>query len=135
MNKEKKNKGKKKLFRKVQSMVEYAFLIGTVSAALIAMNTYAKRGIQAVVKLSADTLSEGAAGGQAGAISDNQQTWFIEWQPDEPKRDSSLRNETLKKQQVDSAGGKITAAEGSLRKSGAVYTYSVSSMKEDKVIE
>jgi Flp pilus assembly pilin Flp len=41
---------------RAQSMVEYALLLGVVSAALIAMQFYMKRGIQGAVKVSADQL-------------------------------------------------------------------------------
>lgn|SRR3989338_363044 len=39
-----------------QSIVEYGILIGLVSAALISMNTYMKRGLQAGIKIAADSL-------------------------------------------------------------------------------
>jgi len=42
---------------KTQSIIEYILLIGLVGTVLIGMNTYAKRGIQAVIKLSADKLA------------------------------------------------------------------------------
>jgi len=37
-------------------MIDYVLLIGVVSAALIAMQVYMKRGIQGMVKVSADQL-------------------------------------------------------------------------------
>ncbi|MDD5004887.1 MAG: hypothetical protein PHS34_06955 [Candidatus Omnitrophica bacterium] len=39
-----------------QSIAEYALLIAVVSAALLAMQIYMKRGIQSVIKYSADQL-------------------------------------------------------------------------------
>ena len=39
-----------------QSLSEYVIFIGVVSAALMGMQTYVKRGIQAVVKTQADAL-------------------------------------------------------------------------------
>ena len=39
-----------------QSMVDYVLLLGVISAALIAMQVYMKRGIQAAVKVSCDQL-------------------------------------------------------------------------------
>lgn len=40
-----------------QSIVEYVLVVMVVSAAVMAMSTYAKRGIQASVKVAADRLS------------------------------------------------------------------------------
>lgn len=40
-----------------QSIVEYVLVVMVVSAAVMAMQTYAKRGIQASVKVAADRLS------------------------------------------------------------------------------
>ncbi|MFH1768027.1 MAG: hypothetical protein ABH858_02560 [Candidatus Omnitrophota bacterium] len=121
--------------KKAQSIVEYTFIIGIISAALMSMNTYAKRGIQAVIKLSADKFSEGDAGGQTGAIPNLQQTWFTNWQPTEPKRKAQSRSGTLKKHEINSASGKVTAVAGTLRKSGTIFNYSIGYMKQDKVIE
>jgi len=44
--------------KKAQSLTEYAILIGIVTAALIAMQIYIKRGIQGRIKDLADQLSE-----------------------------------------------------------------------------
>ena len=41
---------------KAQSIMEYAILIGIVSAAIMAMNVYVKRGVQAGIKFSADQM-------------------------------------------------------------------------------
>ncbi|MFC1675079.1 hypothetical protein ACFL1K_04270 [Candidatus Omnitrophota bacterium] len=43
---------------KAQSIVEYAILIGIISAALFAVQMYMKRGIQSVVKLTADEIGD-----------------------------------------------------------------------------
>lgn len=40
-----------------QSIVEYAILLGIVTAAVLGMQVYAKRGIQAGLKMTADSLS------------------------------------------------------------------------------
>ena len=40
-----------------QSVAEYAILIGVVSAAIIGMSTYAKRGMQGMIKKAADDMS------------------------------------------------------------------------------
>lgn len=45
-----------KFRKKSQSMVEYTLIIGTVALALTFMSTYGQRGIQSVIKLSADNL-------------------------------------------------------------------------------
>jgi|GEM_PF-1945485 len=47
-------------FRRGQNLAEYALIIGVVSLALVAMQTYFKRGIQSIVKVSADELSRNA---------------------------------------------------------------------------
>lgn len=39
-----------------QSVIEYAILIGIVASALMAMQVYIKRGVQAGIKVSADEL-------------------------------------------------------------------------------
>lgn len=46
--------------RKAQSFVEYCVLIGVIVMALIAMQSYIKRGIQGQMKGSFDQLAEGA---------------------------------------------------------------------------
>ncbi len=43
---------------KAQSLIEYALILAIVAAALMGMQAYMKRGIQAAVKLSADQLGE-----------------------------------------------------------------------------
>ncbi len=43
--------------RRGQSITEYAILLGTVSVAMLSMNLFLKRGIQAAVKNAADGLS------------------------------------------------------------------------------
>ena len=47
-----------------QAIVEYAILIGVITAAIVGMQTYAKRGIQATVKLAADQIGSQRQGGQ-----------------------------------------------------------------------
>ncbi len=47
---------------KAQSISEYVILIGLVSMALIGMQVYMKRGIQAVVKEAADELGQQSKG-------------------------------------------------------------------------
>jgi len=42
--------------RRGQQVVEYAFLVTIISAALLYMSQYAKRGIQAVIKASSDQI-------------------------------------------------------------------------------
>lgn len=51
-----------------QSFAEYAVLIGVVTAAILGMQLYAKRGLQASVKMAADQLSpfRNEAGGDPG---------------------------------------------------------------------
>lgn len=44
--------------RKAQALIEYAMVIGVVSAAFIAINVYMKRGIQAQIRISADELGK-----------------------------------------------------------------------------
>lgn len=46
--------------RKGQNLAEYALIIGVVSLALVAMQAYFKRGVQSIVKGSADELSRNA---------------------------------------------------------------------------
>ena len=48
--------------KKAQSLLEYIFLIGIVTMALFAMNTLFKRGIQGIIKVTADQI-----GNQQGA--------------------------------------------------------------------
>lgn len=47
---------RKRVNSRAQSISEYVLVIGLVSAALVGMQVYMKRGIQAVVKDSADEL-------------------------------------------------------------------------------
>lgn len=42
--------------RRAQGITEYALIIATVAAALMAMQVYFKRGVQSVVKVSVDQL-------------------------------------------------------------------------------
>ncbi len=46
------------MIKKSQSITEYTFIVGIVSLALVAMSSYGRRGIQAVIKLSSDKLGE-----------------------------------------------------------------------------
>ena len=45
-----------------QAIVEYAVLIGIVAAALVTMQTYIKRGIQAGIKVAADQIGDQSQG-------------------------------------------------------------------------
>ena len=45
-----------------QTILEYAIMLGVVTSAILAMQIYAKRGIQSVVKLNADQLGDQADG-------------------------------------------------------------------------
>lgn len=54
---------RRKRFLTGQAIIEYALFAGVVIAALIAMQGYMKRGIQAVVKASADDIGDEKAGG------------------------------------------------------------------------
>jgi hypothetical protein len=47
---------RKRVNSRAQSISEYVLVIGLVSAALVGMQVYMKRGIQAVIKDSADEL-------------------------------------------------------------------------------
>lgn len=49
-----------------QAITEYAILIGVVVAALLGMQVYAKRGLQAGIKATADHLSPFGPGGDPG---------------------------------------------------------------------
>lgn len=53
-----------RLFRskKAQTTAEYAILIGLVVAALIAMQTYVKRGLQGRMRDASDSLTAGTSG-------------------------------------------------------------------------
>lgn len=51
---------------KAQSISEYIMVISIVSAALVAMNVYFKRAVQAVVKVSADEI-----GSQSGGLTES----------------------------------------------------------------
>lgn len=44
--------------RKAQSVVEYGILIGIVAAAILVMQTYMKRGVQAGIKVSVDEFAD-----------------------------------------------------------------------------
>jgi Flp pilus assembly pilin Flp len=44
--------------KKAQSINEYAIIIGLVAVAIMGMQTYLKRGIQGVIKVSADELGD-----------------------------------------------------------------------------
>jgi len=59
---------RKRVNSRAQSISEYVLVIGLVSAALVGMQVYMKRGIQAVVKDSADEL-----GGQEDSERDLQE--------------------------------------------------------------
>ena len=43
---------------KTQSMMEYTILIGLVGLAILGIHTYARRGIQVVIKLAADPVGK-----------------------------------------------------------------------------
>jgi len=45
------------LNKRAQSFLEYSLLIGIISAAVISINTYIKRGVQAQIKVSCDELA------------------------------------------------------------------------------
>jgi Flp pilus assembly pilin Flp len=47
-----------KLFVGGQAILEYGILIGIVTAALVTMQTYIKRGVQAGIKVAADQLGD-----------------------------------------------------------------------------
>lgn len=47
--------------RKAQSIAEYAILIGVVASAIMAMNVYIKRGVQAGIKMSIDQMGSDTA--------------------------------------------------------------------------
>lgn len=46
-----------------QAIIEYAVMLGIVTGALVAMSTYAKRGLQAAVKVAVDDMSPARAKG------------------------------------------------------------------------
>ena len=52
------------LRKRGQSISEYVIVIGIVAAALLLMQTYIKRGIQGVIKASADELGDQIEGGK-----------------------------------------------------------------------
>jgi hypothetical protein len=53
-----KTKKKRRVFCYGQSMAEYAILIAIVSAALLSMQFYMRRGIQGVIKAAADEVGK-----------------------------------------------------------------------------
>jgi len=52
---------------KSQSIAEYVIIVAAVASAMMAMQTYLKRGIQSVIRVQADLTSE-EAGGQEGSL-------------------------------------------------------------------
>lgn len=44
--------------KKAQALIEYGLLLGITTAAILGMQTYIKRGIQAQIKISADELGK-----------------------------------------------------------------------------
>ncbi len=48
----------KKFSKKAQATLEYAIIIAVIVAALVAMNTYMKRGISGKMKESADSIGD-----------------------------------------------------------------------------
>lgn len=69
--------------KRAQSMLEYTLLIGIVALALMAMQTYGRRGIQAVLKLSVDKLgAQENATSSVGGFSD------VSTEPESPGDDT-----------------------------------------------
>ncbi len=54
--------------KKAQSIIEYALLIAVATVALMAMQAYFKRGVQSVVKVSADQLGGFNSGVSADTV-------------------------------------------------------------------
>lgn len=70
-----------------QSLAEYAVLLGVVVAVIVAMQVYARRGIQAVLKISADELSPfGTAADPDGELA---QLEGMRQESGDPQRDAS----------------------------------------------
>jgi len=118
--------------KKCQSIVEYTVLIGIVSMALVGMHTYAKRGIQAITKVSADKLTQGFGGQEANIVINSD--WLDIWQPQELLSTSELSSENVKAQTVDSLTGKVKKAKGSFG-SNRTKSFSIGGRKIDKDLE
>lgn len=89
---------RKKIDLSGQSISEYVILIGIVSMALLAMQTYMKRGIQAVVKVAADEMSQDAGGQQKGLVEYNSRA---DQRYDTQKQGSALNAATIGSQATE----------------------------------
>ena len=88
---------------KAQSLMEYCLLIGILALALAGMQTYARRGVQAVIKTTADKVGRH---GHLEAMEDTGE-WLDEWNPQYSRLKAKSKN--LKQQNVDH--GKYMATE------------------------
>jgi len=118
--------------KKCQSIVEYTVLAGIVALALAGMHTYAKRGIQAITKVSADKLTQGFGGQEANTAIDSD--WLDAWQPQEPLAISELSSENVTAQTVDSLTGKVKKVKGGFWSNETKY-FSIGGEKIDKKLE
>jgi len=118
--------------KKSQSITEYVVLIGIVSLALTGMHTYAKRGIQAITKVSTDKLTQGFGGQEANTAIKSE--WLEIWQSQEPLSTSELSSENVKSQTVDSLTGKVKKAKGGFW-SNKTKSFSIGGVKIDKNLE
>ncbi len=84
---------------KAQSISEYVILIGIVALALIGMQVYMRRGIQAVVKTAADQIGDQKKGG-------TEYDYRYEWKE---KREANTTAATTGTQNIiTSEGGAVT---------------------------
>lgn len=80
-----------RLRTRAQNILEYAVVFAIVSAALVTMQLYSKRGIQALVKLATDQMA-GQKKGVAEKRVENNARWVIKEEQDINSFSSSTKN-------------------------------------------
>jgi len=90
--------------KRAQSTAEYAILVGLIIGALIAMQTYVKRGLQAKMKDATDALTE-VSGDVTGEGVQLGQTW--QYEPYYLSSSSQQQGTSTKTEDV-SKGGRIS---------------------------
>lgn len=111
------------LFRRGQSITEYILLIGIVTAALLGMQVYMKRGIQAVIKSASDEMGEQ----KKGAVDvDYKLDW--KWKGYSKTDTSTTANKTTKKEEKGAVS--YNTDEETKNKKGSIFSWGLSREKE-----
>jgi hypothetical protein len=87
--------------RRGQQMLEYAIMLGAISAAIMAMFVYSKRGLQAVIKAQADELTgDGEQPAWSDTISSNSSSTTTTDESSDVAIDGMARNYTYQSSSV-----------------------------------